>query len=74
MCVLPGSRADVHNMRAVLRRPDRWLRGRASVQVYTAEEKAALAMFNAEEARKKEQTLMDEMRKLVGQVTGQEET
>lgn len=34
-------------------------------QVYTAEEKAALAMFNAEEAQRKEDNLLAEMRKLV---------
>lgn len=48
--------------------------GASVLQVYTAEEKAALAMFNAEEARKKEETLMDEMRKLVEQATGQDDS
>lgn len=34
-------------------------------QVYTAEEKAALAMFNFEENKRKEQKILEEMRRLV---------
>ena len=43
------------------------VRVRKENQVYTAEEKAALAMFNAEEAARKEQQLMAEMQALVQQ-------
>lgn len=35
------------------------------VQVYSAEEKAALALFNAEEAKRKEEKLVAEMKKMV---------
>lgn len=35
-------------------------------QVYTAEEKAALAMFNFEENKRKEAKILEEMRRLVG--------
>lgn len=48
------------------------VRIRKENQVYTAEEKAALAMFNAAEARKKEEKLMAEMKKLVEDVVKDE--
>lgn len=41
------------------------VRIRKENQVYTAEEKAALAMFNFEENKKKEARVLEEMRKLV---------
>lgn len=34
--------------------------------MYTAEEKAALAMFNFEENKRKEAKILEEMRRLVG--------
>ena len=40
-------------------------------QVYTAEEKAALAMFNFEENKRKEQKILEEMRRLVDSTLGQ---
>ena len=46
------------------------IRIRKENQVYTAEEKQALAMFNAEEAKLKEQKLMAEMQALVQQAIG----
>jgi hypothetical protein len=39
-------------------------------QVYTAEEKAALAMFNFEENKRKEQKILEEMRLLVDRTLG----
>ncbi|KAL4435914.1 hypothetical protein ABPG77_000676 [Micractinium sp. CCAP 211/92] len=41
------------------------VRIRKENQVYTAEEKAALAMFNFEENKRKEQKILEEMRRLV---------
>ena len=43
--------------------------------MYTAEEKAALAMFNFEENKRKEQRVLEDMRRLVDQTlgTGEEE-
>jgi hypothetical protein len=41
------------------------VRLRKENQVYSAEEKAALAMFNFEEMRRKEQRVLDDMRSLV---------
>ena len=40
-------------------------------QVYTAEEKAALAMVNFEENKKKEVRILEEMRRLVDRTLGQ---
>ena len=39
--------------------------------MYTAEEKAALAMFNFEENKRKEQKILEEMRRLVDRTLGQ---
>lgn len=38
--------------------------------MYTAEEKAALAMFNAEENKRKEQKILADMQRLVQQTIG----
>jgi hypothetical protein len=46
------------------------VRIRKENQVYTAEEKAALAMFNFEENKKKEQKILDDMRRLVDKTLG----
>jgi hypothetical protein len=50
------------------------IRIRKENQIYTAEEKAALAMFNAEEAKRKEEKLIDEMKKLVDEAVGGQNT
>ncbi|PSC76285.1 UPF0396 -like [Micractinium conductrix] len=47
------------------------VRIRKENQVYTAEEKAALAMFNFEENKRKEQKILEEMRLLVDRTLGQ---
>ncbi|EFN53234.1 hypothetical protein CHLNCDRAFT_32258 [Chlorella variabilis] len=47
------------------------VRIRKENQVYTAEEKAALAMFNFEENKRKEQKILEEMRRLVDSTLGQ---
>lgn len=39
-------------------------------QVYTAEEKAALALFNYQENKNKEQRILEEMRRLVDRTLG----
>lgn len=41
------------------------------MQVYTAEEKAALAMFNQEEAKRKEQQLTDQFKQLIRETIGE---
>ena len=47
------------------------IRMRKEGQIYSAEERAALAMFNAEEAKRKEEKLVAEMKKMVeAAVTG----
>jgi NF-kappa-B-activating protein C-terminal domain len=46
------------------------VRIRKENQVYTAEEKAALAMFNFEENKRKEQKILDDMRRLVDRTLG----
>lgn len=46
------------------------VRIRKENQVYTAEEKAALAMFNFEENKRKEAKILDEMRRLVDKTLG----
>lgn len=46
------------------------VRIRKENQVYTAEEKAALAMFNYEENKRKEQKILDDMRRLVENTLG----
>ena len=43
------------------------------VQVYTAEEKAALAMVNFEENKRKEEKILGDMRTLVQRSVGTEE-
>jgi hypothetical protein len=43
-------------------------------QIYTAEEKAALAQLNFEEKAKKEQRVLNDMRKLVEQSIAQGES
>lgn len=43
----------------------------AVVQVYTAEEKAALAMFNMEENKRKEQKILGDMQRLVQRTIGE---
>jgi hypothetical protein len=48
------------------------IRIRKENQIYTAEEKAALAMFNAEEAKRKEDKLVEEMKKLVEETVGKQ--
>ena len=40
------------------------------VQVYTAEEKAALAMYNFEENKKKEEKIIGDMQRLVDDMLG----
>lgn len=40
------------------------------VQVYTAEEKAALAMYNFEENKKKEEKIIGDMQRLVDNTLG----
>eukprot|EP00892_Ulva_mutabilis_P002833 jgi/Ulvmu1/12550/UM090_0037.1 len=47
------------------------IRIRKENQVYTAEEKAALAMFNQEEAKRKEQQLTDQFKKLIQETIGE---
>jgi hypothetical protein len=42
-------------------------------QVYTAEEKAALAMYNFEENKKKEQKILADMQRLVERTLGDDE-
>lgn len=42
-------------------------------QVYTAEEKAALAMFNMEENKRKEQKILGDMQRLVQKTLGETE-
>lgn len=42
-------------------------------QVYTAEEKAALAMFNMEENKRKEQKILADMQRLVQRTLGETE-
>lgn len=44
-----------------------------AVQVYTAEEKAALAMFNMEENKRKEQKILGDMQRLVQRTIGEVE-
>lgn len=46
------------------------VRIRKENQVYTAEEKAALAMFNFEENKRKEEKILDDMRRLVDKTLG----
>lgn len=41
------------------------------MQVYTAEEKAALAMFNQEEAKRKEKQLTDQFKQLIKETIGE---
>lgn len=43
------------------------------LQVYTAEEKAALAMYNFEENKKKEQKILADMQRLVQRTLGDDE-
>jgi hypothetical protein len=50
------------------------IRIRKENQIYTAEEKAALAMFNAEEAQRKEAKLVEEMKRLVEETVGKQAT
>ena len=47
------------------------IRIRKENQIYSAEEKAALAMFNFEENRKKEQKIRADMQKLVARTLGE---
>ena len=44
-----------------------------NVQVYTAEEKAALAMFNFEENKRKEQKILADLQSLVDRTLGEGE-
>ncbi len=44
-----------------------------AIQVYTAEEKAALAMYNFEENKKKEQKILADMQELVQRTLGDDE-
>ena len=44
-----------------------------TLQVYTAEEKAALAMFNMEENKRKEQKILADMQSLVQRTLGDQE-
>ena len=44
-----------------------------SEQVYTAEEKAALAMYNFEENKKKEQKILGDMQRLVERTLGDDD-
>ena len=53
-------------MRMLTSSPRRSSWCRKENQVYTAEEKAALAMFNFEENKRKEAKILEEMRRLVG--------
>jgi hypothetical protein len=46
------------------------VRVRKENQVYTAEEKAALALFNAEEAARREAVILSDMRRLVDKTLG----
>ncbi|KDD73368.1 hypothetical protein H632_c2248p0, partial [Helicosporidium sp. ATCC 50920] len=46
------------------------VRVRKENQIYTAEEKAALAMFNYEENKKKEAKILEDMRALVAKTLG----
>ena len=46
------------------------IRIRKENQIYSAEEKAALAMFNFEENRKKEQKILHDMQRLVSRTLG----
>lgn len=46
------------------------VRIRKENQVYTAEEKAALAMFNYEENKRKEAKILDDMKRLVHKTLG----
>ena len=46
------------------------IRIRKENQVYTAEEKEALAMFNYEENKKKEERVLADMRRLVEKTLG----
>lgn len=48
------------------------VRIRKENQVYTAEEKAALAMFNYEENKRKEAKILDDMKRLVHRTLGPE--
>jgi hypothetical protein len=45
---------------------------RVYTQVYTAEEKAALAMYNFEENKKKEQKILADMQTLVQRTLGED--
>eukprot|EP00210_Caulerpa_lentillifera_P007292 g6971.t1 len=49
------------------------IRIRKENQIYSAEEKAALAMFNFEENRKKEQKILADMQRLVSRTLGDKE-
>lgn len=49
------------------------IRIRKENQIYSAEEKAALAMFNFEENRKKEQKILKDMQRLVARTLGNKE-
>lgn len=49
------------------------IRIRKENQIYSAEEKAALAMFNFEENRKKEQNILADMQRLVSRTLGDKE-
>lgn len=42
-------------------------------QIYSAEEKAALAMYNFEENKRKEQKILGDMQRLVQSTLGEEE-
>lgn len=46
------------------------VRIRKENQIYSAEEKAALAMFNFEENKRKEQKILEDMKKLVERTMG----
>lgn len=50
------------------------IRIRKENQIYSAEEKAALAMFNFEENRKKEQKILHDMQRLVSRTLGNKDT
>lgn len=52
---------------------DSYLTVVGAVQVYTAEEKAALAMFNMEENKRKEQKILGDMQRLVQRTIGEVE-
>lgn len=49
------------------------VRMRKENQIYTAEEKAALAMYNFEENKKKEQKILSDLKMLVSRTLGTEE-